>query len=400
MATKKPAAKAAKAKPAAKTATKAKAKPKGLQLQAYQVKTYNQAYNAASNAAYRKLILQAQARGFRKNRLGAAHGMMKQYAVAYRNARAAAVANYATKQSYRQSVVARQNSALRARIRQDYARHSTLLGRAQFAQAGEKKWLHTSIMRTVNQQQALSHEAKVMAAAARAAKAAAKAGKKKKKFKKGKKQKSSITAAQRKQIAATSRRAGLRAVHHMTKQQIAHAKAVTAKAQKQAQAKAKAKAAAQSKKATVKKAKGRAAPMFMRPSLHPEHSYWIPGGNDTQPTCVMTAVANALFDQTGWRLPDEDILYWTRRMRTDSPSVEQVLKVLYRLQPWPQVKMLEPFLTDMYTLPYLIVGYETEHGPHAAYAFGTDSVVSWGELEPWPANVEEAWSCRFIARSL
>jgi hypothetical protein len=367
----------AKKAPVAKVQSKAKAKPKGLVLSAAQWKAYNKAYNAVASAAAQRIALAKAAQRFRKYRLGSAYATMKQAQVATGKAQAAAIAAYATKRSYQESKLAHQNAALRNRIELDAYNHANMAGRLQFAQAGVKAYAHAAVMRTVDTSQALSYERKIFAAAARAAKA----GKKSTTAKTTKR--TAIGAA----INAQASAAGLKA-----------AKAVkgTAKVSKAKAAKATVKTPTPKKgsgasaKAPVAKAAPRTAPYKgpMREATFDGNGHWILGLNDFDGTCIMTAVANALYHQTRWRLPNEDIAYWTGRAGK-KPTIGAVLFMLYAIQPWPEVYLELPIAGAVQG--DRIIGYDH----HAAFAFD-DKMVSYAEV--WPVvEAEESWSVEFTA---
>lgn len=409
-----PAAKApvkGKKTPAAKQKTKTKAKAVGLVYSSAQWKAYNKAYSASSSAAYQQLALSRATNRFRKYRLQAANATIAKAAVATHNAQAAAIAAYAAKQSWRQAKLANQNSALNARIEQDMFKHAQIAGVMQFIQGGQKAYAHRAVMRTVDTTQARSYEKAVFAAAARTAKRAKKtvSGK----SKKLPNIKRPITPAQRKAIAAAAAAAGVAARgpgQPRAKVKAARKAARKAKgkakgkpsarqsvANTQAARKGQQKKAAQSAKAPVKKPKGRTAPyqvLFFPPVLFDGTSNeWGIGLNDLEGTCIMAAVANALWHQTRWRLPDQDIAYWTGRATDENGEVTiaGVLHMLHCLQPWPEVKLLDSWSISRDSV-HRIIGF----GEHAAYAFG-NQMVSYGRLVPVAADPEESWTCEFKA---
>lgn len=371
----------AKKAPVAKVASKAKAKPKGLVLSAAQWKAYNKAYTATARAAASSLALSRAANRFRKYRLGAAYATMKQAQISTGKAQAAAVAAFAARQSLRQGRLANQNAALNARIGKDAERHTTLAGRAQFAQSGVKAYAHRAVMRTVDDTQARTYEQAVFAAAARAAKNAKKSVKPRPASKRTK-----AGAAINAQAAAAGLKAAL-AVKGTSKAAKPTAKKAVAKKA------AVSKGSGQSAKAPVVKAKSRTAPR--KSKMHPDYlgGYWILGLNDLEGTCIMTAVANALWHQTGWRLPDEDIAYWTGRATDEHGEVTigGVLHMLYFRQPWPEVELLDSWSISRDSA-HRIIGF----GDHAAYAF-ENQMVSYGELLS-AAEPEEIWVCEFKTR--
>jgi hypothetical protein len=381
-------AKAAKT-PVAKVSTKVKAKPKGLQLSTAQWKAYNKAYSATSSAKYQAIALRAATNRFRQYRLQSAYSTFAKANIATHNAQAAAIAAFATKMSYQQSRLAHQNAALEARIELDMYKHANLAGRAQFIQSGVKAYAHKAVMRTVDTTQARSYEEAIFAAAARAAKSA----KASVSTRTTKSVRTPISAQVKAQIKAQSQAAGLRAAEAISTP--AQPKARQAKTQSKAVANTKksAKQSAQSVKAPVKKAKSRTAPrQGARSRTFDGNGHWILGLNDFEGTCIMTAVANALYHQTKWWLPDEDIAYWTGAAGP-GPTIGGVLRMLYERQPWPQVELAEPVAGATHGEGPCIIGF----GDHAAYAF-KDKMVSYAELVPVTEDVEEAWSCTFTTR--
>ena len=379
-------AKAAK-KPVAKTATKAKAKPKGLQLSTAQWKAYNKAYAATAKAA----ALSAAAQRFRKYRLQSAYATIKQYNAATSKAQTAAIAAFAARQSWDQAKLAKQNAALNSRIEVNAYNHATIAGRLQFIQGGIHGYSNAAIARTVDTNQAVSYEKRVFAAAARAAKAAKKSVSKKGKV-------SATSKAIAKQAAAAGLKAAEATPHGAKKKRakVKKAKAKSAKVRKPTPGASKGKSA----KAPVKKAKSRTAPYLgiMRSFTFDGNGYWHHGNNEFAGTCIMTAVANAMHHQTKWRLPDADIAYWTGRAGK-RPTIEKVLLMLWTQQPWPEVKLLQPIpLVPCYEVfCERIIGFENEHGDHAAFAFGA-KMVSYGELLDVAESVEECWTCEFVER--
>jgi hypothetical protein len=328
--------------------SKTKAAPKGLQLSSAQWKAYNNAYNASSTSAYQKIALGAAAQRFRKYRLQAAYATQAKANVAASVAKTAAIAAYAAKQSWNQSKVSKQNKALQARIELDAYNHGNIAGRLQFIQAGEKAYAATAVARTVDTAQATAYERVVFAKAAKAAKTAKKSV--------STKSTNTVSPKVKAQIAAVAAAAGLKA---------------------------------------AKATKSRAAPYrgVHRGKHFDGNGHWILGNNDFEGTCIMTAVANALYHQTKWRLPDEDIAYWTGRAGKH-PDITGVLNMLWVLQPWPQVRLLQP-IPLVASYEYFcerIIGFDD----HAAFAFGA-KMVSYGELLP-VVEADEVVTCEFVER--
>ncbi len=358
--------KAAPKKAKAKVTAKAKAGPKGLQLSSAQAKAYNKAYNAAATAARNRLALLAFAKGLRKYRLAAAYATQKRYQAARSSAQAAAVAANATRMTWKQSVLAHQNTALQARIEQEMYTHANLLGRLQFAQAGEKAYMHKAVMRTLTASQAISYEAALLKKVSRTARKAAKSTLSARKYKAGPNSKA---------IAKAAAAAGTRA----------------------AQAVKVPKAA--------KGAKARTAPLrwnphgVAAPPRKPEvKKPWA--GDETTPNCIATAIANHLLHLKGVPATDDELQALTE-MCGDEPRIEEVLWKVW-LSGWPcngRVRLATYTPVEWSpaheTSSCLVIGYkaETDDGPkdHAALSLAGSKVVSWGSVADRTAPVEEAW---------
>lgn len=339
--------------PAAKKATAATAKPKGLQLSAAQWKAYTAAYNATANAGFTKLAIQSSAAGLRKYRLGAAYALGKKVAVAHAAARAAAIARFAVSQSLRQSRLAHQNAALQQRVFADYERHVQAAARLQFAYRGEKVYLHTAVMNTLTTAQAVTIETAAYAKAAKAAKAATAST-------------TATAASTAKPSAAVSR--------------------ITAAATAAGLAAAKATPA------------GRTAPQTA--SAFPvgrelSGKFGDPEGYD----CVAAAVANHLLSRTGHRLTRRQYQQLAEAIGY-GPSIEEALDLVKHTPPWqhgvPQLADFAPVPTRARS--HTVIGFATEKGLHAAYCPGPAYVVSWRDcfflrdLMLPGTDVEEAWA--------
>lgn len=404
----------AKKSPVAKTPTKVKAKPKGLQLSAAQWKAYNKAYSSAATQG----ALKAGAARFRKYRLQAAVATNASYNKIYKAAQVAAIAAYATHRSFVQSGQAHQNAALQARIGADSYKHANILGRLQYAQAGEKKYAARAVARTVDTAQSMSYEEKVFAAAAKARKNAARSVSAAKKGKK--------PGAASKAIAAAANKAGLKAAAGVTgaantktasQKASSSAKATaskTAKATAHAtaakSAKATAATSAQSAKAPTKTAKGRTAAagegFLKRESFTP----WL--GKPETPNCVAVAIANHLLYYTGIRMDDVFLSLFTEACYQPGPCIPSIRDCLETLKAMAkpsgglgitEKKWLYE-LCDFEPVPAryshstgLVIGYESAYGPHAAISLQDGAVVSWGQEIPNDAAIEEAWMLDWAA---
>jgi hypothetical protein len=411
MAAKAPAAKKAAVAPVAKKSTVTKARARGLQLTTAQWAAYNKAYNATASAARRSLALASGAARFRRYRLNAAYASMKRYAVARGNAQAAAVAANAARMTWAQSRLAHQNSALQARIELDMYTHANLAGRLQYAAAGEKAYANDAVMRTLDNAQAVAHEAAVFRQIEKTASKASKSALPKRKYKAS----AAVTAAARKAgLAAATTPALARSarVARAKRKAASHAKA-------SATAKASARKSARSRKAPVKAAKSRTAPLHPLTLGNDPAAYavmqaavygasplkktetrreWV--GDEVTPNCVITAVANHLLYSKGVTATERAMNELYESCKPE-PIIEEVLWTAWVIG-WPcdgcvrlRTYKLVAWETALETLGGPIVGFEvqTEEGPrdHAALSLAGGNVVSWGSVTKREAPVEEAW---------
>lgn len=357
MAAKTTAPKTVTTKAVAAKATVTKAVPKGLVLSTAQWKAYNAAYNAAAGAARNKIALQAAASSFRKYRLGTAYAMMKTAAVSRRASRVAAIAAYATRRSWVQSRLGHQNAALQARIENDMYRHATIAGRLQYTAAGEQAWAHAAVMGTVDQAQALAYETAqfklVNKTAKKAANSTVNTGKK-----------TTLSKAQSTAIAKAGSTAGLKAA-----------------------------------------AKVRTAPRSAIAALPRRRSRWL--GDETEPRCIVFAVANHLLKTQLLKADDRDIDDLAE-MAGPEPTIEETLWRAY-MSGWPNRAGPRDWpwrirLADYHRVAAspshlnvlsLVIGYEvmTDDGlrDHAALSLPGGRVVSWGSETERESPVEEAW---------
>lgn len=399
-----------KAKAVVKKAHAGKAKPKGLVLTTAQQKAYNKAYAAAATAVRNKIAMRAYSARFRRSRLAAANAMIRKYNAAHSTARAAAIASYASHLSFSQSQQGHQNAALSHRVEASAARHAVIYSRAAYASAGEHAFARRAIARTVDQAQADAHARQVFNRIARLVK-------KGKKSLKNPKRKP-VTAAGKAQSAAmkaAGQAAGLRAAKatpagpaggrgKSSKQTAAKAgkpakatgkgSAKTAKAAASQHAASQA-ASAKSAKAPAKTAQPRGAPPPRRPGTPRIVSpRWL--GDEDTPNCVVIAVANSLLRAwCGLSVPVKDVAELAEACGP-TPTIEEALWKAW-LTGWPgsshcRLKAYE--LVPCEEVPLtggLIIGYESENGPHAAVSLPGGKMVTWGAVTELTVPVEEAW---------
>jgi hypothetical protein len=343
----KPKAAAKSGKAAAAPKGSVKGKSAGTSYTTAQWNAYNKAYSSAAKVTSQRIAMSAAAKGFQKGRLQAYASTVKKYQVATAKARKASVAAYAAEQSLRQARLAKQNTALRNRVSANTTRLTTLLGRAQFAQAGERKYVTRAVLRTVTDAQAMSHERQVFAAASRIAKGAAKPAK----------------PATRKPASARN------------------------SAQVRAAATAAGRRAAQSVKAAPKASKTRSAAL---PEAFSSRGEWITAGNDAGAgTCIAVAVANHRFIATGYRMTDAEVLE-LHEMAGVKPRIPDVLRAAQELYGIAYAR-----IPAGYGLEFTVAGYPSEYGDHCAVTVPDGKVISWGEVIPLAETLEEAWAIRW-----
>lgn len=418
MAAKTPAPKVKAKSPAAAKQSSVKAPAKGLQLTAGQWAAYNKAYSATAASARRSIALAGAARGYRKYRLNAAYATIKRYNAVRASAQAAAVAAYATRQSWRTSHLAHQNAALQSRIELDMYNHANLAGRLQYAQGGERGYMNSAVKRTVDSAQALAYESKVFSQLRKTAKKASRSTLPKTRLTansaviKAAAAAAGLAAAESvpgrgpKGTSAASIKARTTASAHARATAAAGAKGRRAKASATAKASTRATLAAdaQSRKAPKKQGKSRTAPywplaeMYGHPAPPREEngSAWV--GDEVTPNCIVTAVVNHLVTTKNFKSTPELVAELTGQCGEDC-SIEDVLWRVYQ-SGWPYGKVR---LTDYREVDPqdgegrgLVIGYEITRadgstGDHAALSLDKGQVISWGAVTDRECLVEEAW---------
>ena len=256
--------------------------------------------------------------------------------------------------SWVQSRLGHQNAALQARIETSAYNHASLAGRLQYTQAGEKAYAHLAVMRTVDQAQALAYETAqfklINKTARKAANSTVNTGKK-----------TTLSKAQSTAIAKAGSTAGLKAA-----------------------------------------AKVRTAPRSAITALPRRRSQWL--GDETEPRCIVFAVANHLLKTQLVKADDRDIDDLAE-MAGPEPTIEETLWRAY-MSGWPsrQERGERIRLADYHRVAAspshlnvlsLVIGYEvmTDDGlrDHAALSLPGGRIVSWGSETKRESPVEEAW---------
>lgn len=320
-------------------------KSKGLQVVNSQLKRTATGQRLTS-AQRRANTIARTAASYRKSRLQAAQRTIAKYNAVRRQANTAAVAAFAVKQTALQSMRGHQNRNLQHRIFTDYGRHVTLLGRLQFAQAGERRYVTQAVMNTVTSKQATAYATYIYNLAQRGLRLA------------------SATAS--KQAPTRNRRmSALPASGYSVPG--GPARPTTARTPRQRQAAASSLVAG-----------------------GPRSMDWL--GRPEDPNCVPVAAANALLFSTGFRMPR---LLFRRFSRAcgPKPTIPEALSILWELLRDSECPVrLVQFWPVARPVAGCIVGYESPYGPHAALALPGGLVASWGQEIACDETAEEAWA--------
>lgn len=338
--------KAAKPKAAKVTAAKKPKKPTAG-MSAAQVKAYTKAANN------RRVSERAVA--YRQRRLATARRVTAQAARSYQSAAQARTVAYATRRSFQQTVTGHQSAALRKAAAQRVFNATRVASSRKFVALGQARHARQNVLQTVTSAQALAIERRL------SSKARATAGVKKPKTAK---KASAAKTAPRKSSSGRSGysqaavRAGLNAAAKVPKS-----------------------ASASKKKAAAKPKVRKAASAF--PAVNPR---WVTAGNDRgTENCVAVAIANHLLAWTGVRMTDEQI-----KWLSDFSTISGALNELQFHQPFAPEIVLQGFYETWGTEPGMIIGYESEYGPHVGVLL-VHEVVSYGEVVPLNADIEEGF---------
>lgn len=403
MAAKNPVSAKTKKNRAAAKKTAQKAAPVGLHATAAQWKAYQKAYTAA----YQNIRINQAARALRAGRMQTANKAIQASNSARHQAMAASVAAFAVQQSARGA----QGTALSARTNENLRQHLAVLSRAQYAEASSRTYMQQAVQQTMTAGAAHTYEEKAFKASTRIARTAYKNSKGAKAKATGKKRgrplkilggSSSASTNQSQNVdtalkTSTTASRGRSSVHATSVHQSAKSNRATGKGNRTQAAQAKSAkqshaSSAKSKKAPTKAYKGRTAALPF-PLLKDPASPWM--GDESSPDCVVMAVANSCLLMTGLRLNATE-LAWLHSIYTE-PSILRLLTEM-KLNRWSDRVKLKDFwsVNPWYTLtPGLVVGYETEWGPHAALLLPDFQVASWGEEVPLTALVDEAWTLKW-----
>lgn len=132
------------------------------------------------------------------------------------------------------------------------------------------------------------------------------------------------------------------------------------------------------------------------PAVNPQ---WVTAGNDFESgNCVAVAIANHLLLHEDVRADD----YLVDRLYLDSDlTIEGSLALLFhRPGLWrPAVVTSYVHLGPLNARPGMLVGFESEQGPHCGVLMPGGKVICWGEIVPLESAIEEAWDITWTVTS-
>lgn len=391
MAAKKPKpVKRVKAKKAVKKTAAKKKKTPTSGMDAAELKAYQKAAKkVTTNQRIRK-----NAAAYRQRRLATAKRVTAKQNAAYKSAAASRAVEYATEQTWKQTVSGHQSAALRSAASRRVFNATRIASSRKFTALGIAKHAHQNRMQTVTGQQAVDMERKLTAKATKKAKATAakKVAARKRLIRQGKLPKSGKIP----NGEAINAKGKLVKTKKLSKKQLAARKTRSKKSGYSPQAvqaglkaaKSVQRAEAQSKKKKAVKAKPRKASV-LTPCVN---SDWVTAGNDLgTENCVAVAIANHLLAWHGLRLSDRQV-----RMIHDSPgdTIEDALNWLRDEDPFPYVHLGNAIALIRPVVGSLI-GFETDDGRDHAGVLLDGEVITWGEILPLESEVEESWYLRW-----
>lgn len=387
MAAKKPKPKkAVKATKAKKTTAAKKKKTPTAGMDAAELKAYQKAAKTVTtNQRIRK-----NAAAYRQRRLATAKRVTAKQNAAYKSAAASRAVQYATEQTWKQTVSGHQSATLRRAASKRVFNATRIASSRKFTALGIAKHAHQNRMQTVTGKQAVDMERKLSEKAAKKAKvtAAKKVAARKRLIRQGKLPKSGKIP----NGEAINAKGKLVRTKKLSKKQLAARKKRSKKGGYSPQAvqaglkaaKSVQRAQAQSKKKKPVKAKPRKASV-LTPRVN---SDWVTAGNDLgTENCVAVAIANHLLAWHGMRLSDRQVHFIAGH---GGDTIEDALTWLRDADPFPYVHLTQKFELDRAVVGSLI-GFETDDGRDHAGVLLDGRVITWGEILPLESVIEEAW---------
>ncbi len=348
--------------PTAKKSAKAVKKSKSTSAQAGMSAAQRNAYQAASKAAIRTAQTQHNAVVLQQRRLQGAARARSKLAAKGVQLYAARIKTNAISQTYRQIAQAHQSKSLRVQAAHNLFKAQSLETNRQFAYSGEAIHLHTTVLQTLTNAQALTVAQRQSAMARKRILSRNPSVKKPKTATKAKGKTS------RSPYTAVGKKAGLAAAAKIPKAPRHKTKTQPSK---------------------VRKAAGDTK------TVDPE---WITAGNDKdKENCVLVAVANHCLLHTGHRISDSFINYMGMY---NAHTIAAALSRVDISESWTPATLTEYGMVNPEDAkPGMIVGFETRNGAHCGVLMPGNMVVSYGEVVPLTAEIEEAWEATWTMTS-
>lgn len=342
--------------PVAKKAAKAVKKSKTSSATAGFSNAQYSAYLSASKAAIQKAQTAHNASVMQERRLQSAAKARAKLAAKGAQLYAARIKTGAVSQTYRQIAKAHQSKSLRVQAAHNLFKAQSLETNRQFAYKGEAIHARTTTLQTLTDAQALTASQRNSAAARKRIISGGKPNKPKPATKaKGKTSKSPY--------AAVGQKAGLAAAAKIPK----------------------IKAKTKTKPAKVRKA------FTTVKTVNPK---WVTAGNDEgKENCILVAIANHCLYHTGHRVPDRLLDYLSMY---NAMTIERALNRIDYSEAWTPATLSEyGMVKPEDAKPGMIIGFEAENGPHCGVLMPDNMVVSYGEVVPLLAEIEEAWEAEW-----
>jgi hypothetical protein len=322
------------------------------------------AYQKASRQAIQKAQFRTQVAKLQARRLQGAAKATRKLNLKYQQAVRARVKVLAQTRTYRQTVSGRQNRVLRVQAAHALFKSQSVATNRQFAYLGERIHRKTTVLQTVTTKQAANQVTSFRKQARKAAirKQALKpvSGKRP-----GRPKRKTTRTKKSSAYTHLGKAAGLAAANSIS---------------------ARVKAATSSHKTPAKSKKRKAAVNQQWVSRG-----WITGGNTAgRENCVAVALANHMFLWTGRRMDAHD-LDWLSEFGGDTlPSCLVLAQSLGLVASYERLWS---------AVPGSLIGYESPYGPHAGVLASANLVVSWGDVTPLNAEIEEAWAAEWLPSS-
>lgn len=312
------------------------------------------AYQAASKTAIQKAQLQHNSAVLRTRRLQGAVKANAKAAAKRKQLISARVARNAKRATFQQTVFANQAQSLRLQAAARLFKAEQIALNRQFAAAGEAIHARTTTAQTLTSQMATSISAGYAAAARKNALKNINTRKAK-----------SVTTPKRKGRTGKSPYAAIGAA-------------------------AGTRAARATPASKTRKAAG------LTPAVNPQ---WIAAGNDIGvENCTAVAIANHLLYTTGIRVTDQQVTALAEVKGTGRLNLALFALDIFEMWRPSRVgycQMIKP----AHARAGMVVGFESERGPHCGVLMPGNLVVSWGEIVPLTTAIEECWDITWTLMS-